>query len=368
MTDLKHIFDTFTDSFLENHSISQEQASVLNLLSKCRTSALGAHANTCDNCGHLSIAYNSCRNRHCPLCQSIKREMWRYDRGADLLNTHYFHVVFTVPHELNHLFITNKHLMYDLLMKSAAEALMTLAKSEKFLGAQIGATAILHTWGQTLAYHPHVHFIVPGGGLSLKSGLWKSAHRKFFLPVKVLSTIFRAIFLKKVKLLLEEEQLCYNPQSLNDLISSLYHSDFITFVKDNIDSPIHVINYLCQYTHRVAIANHRILKVDETSVSFKYKDYSNGGKTRVMTLSGIEFIRRFLLHVLPKGFAKIRHYGILAGRNRPTKLKFCHSLMKIRTGPKSSDFSTKQFIERFLPQIIKPCPACAQKSVPLNPT
>lgn len=367
VADLRQVLNTFSDDFLAHHRVSPQKASVLSLLRICRTSELGAHANVCTNCGHLSMAYNSCRNRHCPLCQSIKREMWRFDRGADLLNTHYFHAVFTVPHELNDCFMNNQRIMYDILMKSSAETLLTLSRSSKYLGAQIGATAILHTWGQTLSYHPHVHFIIPGGGLCLKSGLWKPTGRKFFIPVKVLSVVFRAIFLKRLKEIIALGTITVS-MDFHRLISVLYEKNFVTFIKDSLDSPIHVINYLCQYTHRVAISNHRILSVGKNSVSFKYKDYSQGAISKIMTLSGSEFIRRFLLHVLPKGFSKIRHYGILAGRNRPTKLETCRKLMRIQPSARSRDYSTAQFIELFLPHLIKPCPYCNEIFDSLKPT
>jgi len=375
MTNLKTVFDTFLDDYLKMHQPSPEQASVLTLLRICRTQKLGTHANTCENCGKLSIAYNSCRNRHCPLCQSLKREMWRFDRNADLLNTHYFHIVFTVPDRLNPLFYNNQRLLYSLLMKSAAQAVSTLAASRDFLEVQVGLTGILHTWGQTLSYHPHVHFIVPGGGLSLKSGLWKPSSKKFFLPVRALADTFRGIFLKGLKDLVQREllYLSNNEQPLRlsniqNLLDWLYLKDFVVSTKESLDSPTHVINYLCQYTHRVAIANNRILKVSSDGVTFKYKDNRDSGKTKLMTLSGPEFIRRFLMHVLPKRFVKIRHYGFLAGRNRPTKLALCRKRMNLLPSKTSKDFSTAEFIEAFLSLSLKCCSDCNGAIRPLVPT
>ena len=375
MTNLKTVFDTFLDDYLKMHQPSPEQASVLTLLRICRTQKLGTHANACENCGKLSIAYNSCRNRHCPLCQSLKREMWRFDRNADLLNTHYFHIVFTVPDRLNPLFYNNQRLLYSLLMKSAARPVLKLSASNKFLGAEVGLTGILHTWGQTLSYHPHVHFIVPGGGLSLQSGLWKATKKTFFLPIKVLSRVFRGIFLKDLKDLIHRELLYFNNHdqplkvsNIKALLHTLYQNDFVVFVRENFDSPTHVINYLCQYTHRVAISNNRILKVSADSVTFKYKDYKHAGKTKHMTLTGHEFIRRFLMHVLPTRLVKIRHYGFLAGRNRPTKLALCRKLMNILPAKTSKDFSTAEFIELVIPHNLKRCPDCDGCIRPLVPT
>jgi len=375
MTNLKTVFDTFLDDYLKMHQPSPEQASVLTLLRICRTQKLGTHANTCENCGKLSIAYNSCRNRHCPLCQSLKREMWRFDRNADLLNTHYFHIVFTVPDRLNPLFYNNQRLLYSLLMKSAAQAVSTLAASRDFLEVQVGLTGILHTWGQTLSYHPHVHFIVPGGGLSLKSGLWKPSSKKFFLPVLAIADTFKAIFLKGLKDLIQRELLYLNSHeqplklsNIQNLLDWLYLKDFVVSIKESFDSPTHVINYLCQYTHRVAIANNRILKVSSEGVTFKYKDNRDSGKTKLMTLSGPEFIRRFLMHVLPKRFVKIRHYGFLAGRNRPTKLALCRKMMNILPSKTSKDFSTAEFIEVFMSLSLKCCSDCNGAIRPLVPT
>jgi len=375
MVDLKLVFDTFLNDYLKIHKPSPEQASVLNLLQICRTEKLGIHANACECCGKLSIAYNSCRNRHCPICQSLKREMWRFDRQADLLNTHYFHLVFTVPDRLNPLFYNNQRLLYDLLMKSAAGAVSTLAASSDFLEVEVGLTGILHTLGQTLSYHPHVHFIVPGGGLSLASGLWKSSSKKFFLPVRALADTFRGIFLKGLKDLINRGLLYLNNfeqplrlSNIQTLLDWLYLKDFVVNIKKSFDSPTHVINYLCQYTHRVAIANNRILKVSSEVVSFKYKDNRDSGKTKIMTLSGPEFIRRFLMHVLPKRFVKIRHYGFLAGRNRPTKLALCRKLMKLLPSKTSKDFSTAEFIEAFMPLTLKRCPDCNGTIRPLVPT
>jgi predicted Zn-ribbon and HTH transcriptional regulator len=365
MINIQDVLNRFFDDYRKEYKISYDQYKVLNSIMSCRTSKLGGHANACDSCGHTSIAYNSCRNRHCPICQSIKREKWRIDRNADLLNIHYFHVVFTVPDFLNPIFFNNQRLLYSLLMKSAATTLMKLTSKKKYLGAQIGLTGILHTWGQTLSFHPHVHFIVPGGGLCPKTFRFKSTRPNYLLPVKVISRVFRAIFLKELKKLYYDNLLINwsttEPNSESDfktLIDKAYSTNFVVYAKENFNSPTHVIKYLCQYTHRVAISNHRILNVTDQNVTFKYKDYKDNGKTKTMTLKGTEFIRRYLMHVLPKRFVKIRHYGIFAGRNRPTKLALCQRLMKMIPSKKSSEYSTLEFLNKFMNLDFSKCPKC----------
>jgi len=374
MVNLQDIFNAFTDDYIKKHKSSLQQFKVLNSISNCRTSKLGGHANSCDNCGNFSIAYNSCRDRHCPMCQSIKREKWRVDRNSDLLNTHYFHIVFTVPDTLNALFYHNQSILYSLLMKSAANTLLQLCREDEHLGAQIGLTGILHTWGQTLSYHPHVHFIVPGGGLCLKTNKFKTTSKKFFIHVNVMSGRFRKLFIKGFEALYSANQIIdgntgkpISQAYFNRLKISLSKKNFVVFAKDNFDSPTHVIKYLCQYTHRVAISNHRILGITGGKVTFKYKDYKDKGKIKTMSLKGDEFIRRFLMHVLPNRFVKIRHYGIFAGRNRPTKLAFCQRMMKLIPSKKSKDYSTLEFLSLFMNIDFNVCPACKQNGYKMIP-
>ena len=288
--------------------------------------------------------------------------LFRSDRNAELLNTHYFHVVFTVAEILNPIFFANQSLMYSLLMKSAATTLLSLCADKKHLGAQIGLTGILHTWGQTLSYHPHVHFIVPGGGLCLKTMLFKKTHKKYLIPVKILSAVFKGIFLKALKKLFHDNKLIgwnkHNHSTFQAIIDDAYSKNFVVHSKENFDSPTHVVNYLCQYTHRVAISNHRILKITDDHVTFRYKDYRDSGKIKLMTLTGTEFIRRFSMHILPAYFVKIRHYGILAARNRPTKLAHCQRLMNIIPSKKSGDFTTLEFLEKFMNLDFSRCSKC----------
>ena len=367
---LQDVFIKFADQYNQKHKSSPQQFKVLNSITSCRTSKLGGHANICNNCGNVSIAYNSCRDRHCPMCQSIKREKWRVDRTADLLNTRYFHIVFTVPDSLNSLFYHNQNVLYSTLMKTAANTLLELTKQERHLGAEIGLTGILHTWSQTLSYHPHVHFIVPGGGLCLKTKKFKETNKKFFIPFEILSDVFRGKVKAELKKLLSLDQLInwktgkpITKAKLKYLINLLYKERTVVNIKPTFESPVHVIKYLCQYTHRVAISNHRIISMDDETVSFKYKDNKdkdkNGiGKTKIMTLKGTEFIRRFLMHVLPNRFVKIRHYGIFAGRNRPTKLAFCQRLMNLIPSKKAKEYSTIEFLKLFMNIKINTCVAC----------
>lgn len=360
MTSIKSILKTSFSNVHQNLPLSYHQYKVFNALMNCRTHKLGAHSNVCEDCGSSSIAYNSCRDRHCPLCQSFKREKWRIDRNAELLNVHYFHVVFTIPEELHELFLHNQSMLYTLLMKSSAKTLLELAQNKKYLGADLGLTAVLHTWGQTLSYHPHVHFIVPGGGLCPESGLFKTSRKNFLIPVKVLSNVFRAIFLKALKELALSDELNtkLNALEFKDLINQLYGKAFVVYAKENFDSPGHVINYLCQYTHRVAISNHRLLSADDDSVIFSYKDYRDQGRKKTMTLSATEFIRRFAMHILPAGFSKVRHYGFLANCNKKTKLAKCQVLLRIVPSKKSSDYSAKEFIKRFMDKNAFKCSQC----------
>jgi len=355
-------------SFSDVHaklSLTYHQYKVFNALMNCRTEKMGAHSNVCEDCGCSSIAYNSCRDRHCPLCQSFKREKWRMDRNAELLNVHYFHVVFTVPEELHELMFQNQSVLYTLLMKSSSKTLLELAKNKKYLGASLGLTAVLHTWGQTLSYHPHVHFIVPGGGLCPESGLFKVSRKRFLIPVKVLSRVFRAIFLSELKALILSGKLytdCSTPELLK-LVNLLYQKPFVVYAKANFDSPTHVIKYLCQYTHRVAISNHRILSSDAEKVVFSYKDYRDHGKKKVMTLSSVEFIRRFSMHILPMGFSKVRHYGFLANCHKKTKLIRCQQLLRIIPSKNSSDYSAIDFIKWFIDRDAFKCKNCKMHSL-----
>lgn len=296
----------------------------LSAIEDCRTAVLGGHVARCENalCGFTSIAYNSCRNRHCPKCQAAQSRDWMTAREADLLPVPYFHVVFTLPTELGAIAFHNKAIVYDLLFKAASEAMLTIAADPKHLGARIGTTAVLHTWGSAMTHHPHVHMIVPGGGISLDGTRWISTKPNFFLPVLLLSRLFRRLMLEKLAAAHAADRLAFfgaivllaDPVAFGKLLATLRRKRWFVYAKEPFAGPRQVLSYLSRYTHRVAISNSRLLKGDDRTVTFRVKDYRSRGRERhtTMTLDVAEFIRRFLLHVLPKGFHRIRHYGLLA--------------------------------------------------------
>jgi predicted Zn-ribbon and HTH transcriptional regulator len=302
--------------------VSLDQLKVMSAIEQCRSAALGGHVERCEDCGHRRIAYNSCRNRHCPKCQSAAARDWLAAREADLLPVGYFHVVFTLPAEIAPIAYQNKAVIYDLLLRAAAETLLTIAADTRHLGARIGCTAVLHTWGSAMTHHPHVHMIVPGGGISLDGSRWIPCRPGFLLPVRVLSRLFRRLFLAGLAEAHAAGRLAFLGQIVGlrrrpafDIhLAPLRRKNWFVYAKPPFSGPAAVLAYLARYTHRVAIANSRLLALDERGVTFRYKDYRRDGQARyrTMTLAADEFIRRFLLHVLPKGFHRIRHYGLLA--------------------------------------------------------
>jgi putative transposase/transposase-like zinc-binding protein len=316
--------------------LSSAQRRVLRDLMQCRTAALGGHLERCDQCGHTRIAYNSCRNRHCPKCQAVARAEWLEERAAELLPVEYFHVVFTLPEQLSPLALQNKRIIYGLLFKAASETLLEIAADPRHLGAEIGFLALLHTWGQTLQHHPHLHCVVPGGGLSPDHSKWIACRQGFFLPVRVLGRLFRRKFLSQLRKAFEEQELvCAGRLShleqkdrVAKLLAELGRMEWIVYAKPPFGGPERVLKYLARYTHRVAISNHRLLELSAGQVSFSYKDYAAGNMTKTMTLEVCEFTRRFLLHVLPRGFVRIRSYGFLANRCRQEKLELCRRLIE----------------------------------------
>src|SRR5271167_3760521 len=304
------------DRFLDRYrsSFDFQQLKAFRAILRCRTAALGGHRDACPSCGHQAISYNSCRNRHCPKCQTQARERWLAARERELLTTSYFHVVFTVPHELNVLALENPRLFYDLLFASSAQTLLEIAIDRKHLGAEIGVISILHTWGQNLLLHPYIHCAIPAGGLSPDHRQWIRPRYPFFLPVKVLSRVFRGKFLA-------------GPQQFAKLIRRLHRHDWVVYAKQAFGGPMQVLRYLGRYTHRVAISNHRLLAFEQERVTFRWKDYAHGGKQGKMTLAATEFLRRFFLHVLPRGFVRIRHFGFLANRFRSSRLALSRQLL-----------------------------------------
>jgi len=318
--------------------LSLDQRKAYHSIRKCRTASLGAHVDACRACGNIDISYNSCRNRHCPICSSSKQHEWVESQMSKLLPVGYFHLVFTLPHELNTLMLQNQSLLYSILLKSAGDTIKELASNPKHLGAQIGATVVLHTWGQNLSYHPHVHCIVPGGGLSNNGLEFVHSGKKFFIPVKVLSKKFRGKFLyylkeawetQKIELFNDAVELGFG-NNFSNFIDLLYNKSWVVYCKKPFKTPWHVLKYLGRYTHRVAISDARIRNFDGENVTFAYKDYKDKSSIKEMKLSKEEFVRRFLMHVLPSGFTKIRHYGILSSRNLSGKLSLCFKLVGLQ--------------------------------------
>ena len=337
------VFHKFGAQFLARFgaSLLPVQRRVMRAIESCRTAALGGHVEACDACGHRRNAYNSCANRHCPKCQSLERVRWVEARSADLLPTHYFHVVFTLPEEIAHLALQNKRVVYGILFAATAETLFSIASDPKHLGARIGLLAVLHTWGQTLTHHPHLHCIVPGGGLSADRSRWIRCRKRFFLPVKVLSWRFRTLFLDMLTAAFRRGDLSFHGQ-LSHLADPALFARFVArqsnlkwvvYAKRTFGSPERVLKYLGRYTHRVAISNHRITDISDSHVSFRWRDYNDHGSEKIMTITVDEFIRRFLLHVLPSGFHRIRSYGLLANSCRAANLDLIRRLLGVTVPP-----------------------------------
>jgi len=324
------------DEFLgrDDPGLTPEQRRTLNDLAACRTAALGGHVLECPECGHQQIAYNSCGNRHCPTCQATASARWLEARAAELLPVPYFHLVFTLPDALNPIALANPRVVYDLLLRCAAETVLEVAANPDHLGARTGVLAVLHTWGQALQFHPHAHCVVPGGGLSLDRARWVGSRPDFFLPVRVLSRAFRGKFLEGLRAASASGRLRLPGRSgeaagaeFERLVSAAVRTDWVVYAKRPFGGPEVVLKYLARYTHRVAISDGRLLDFEDGIVSFRYKDYAHGDRKRVMRLSASEFVRRFLLHVLPAGFVRIRHYGILSNRQRQGDLALCRELL-----------------------------------------
>jgi Putative transposase/Transposase zinc-binding domain len=355
-------------AYRQRHPLTAEQAKVLRRLADCRTARLGGHVDGCDACGFARISYNSCRDRHCPKCQARKRADWLEARLERLLPVPYFHVVFTVPDRLYPLILHNQRRLYELLFRTASATLLTLAADPQRLGAQVGVTALLHTWGQNLLLHPHLHCVVTGGGLSADGQQWVAGKGHYFLPVRVLGKLFRGKFLAGLKdayhaglLRLEGSVAALaDPKSFQQLLDDCYGRNWVVYAKAPFGGAEQVFGYLGRYSHRVAISNHRLTDVTETHVQFGWKDYAAGHREREMRLEVDEFIRRFLLHVLPKGFVRIRHYGLLASVNVAGKLQQCRRLLQVE-GPPQSGRAAPTWLERlrqWTGQEPRQCPHC----------
>jgi Putative transposase/Transposase zinc-binding domain len=348
-------------------TLSPAQKRVLRAIERCRTAALGGHIEECNRCGHQRIAYNSCGNRHCPKCQSLARAKWLDKRQTELLPVEYFHVVFTLPETLAALALQNKRLLYGILFRAVAESLQSIAADPKRLGARIGFFAILHTWGQTLTHHPHVHCVVPGGGLAPDGRAWVRCRPRFFLPVRVLSRRFRTLFLQYLeraygagKLQFFGEMRCLKgPANFALFLQRLRKSEWVVYAKPPFGGAERVLDYLGRYTHRVAISNHRLKTLHGSQVTFAYKDYKQPDQPKAMTLSATEFLRRLLLHVLPEGFQRIRYFGFLANQQRSEALVLCRELLNSpapETPPRSLSYRDR--LQQLSGKDILRCPLC----------
>ena len=335
---------------------------VMSAVELCRTAALGGHVEACADCGFIRCAYNSCRNRHCPKCQGQARAEWLAARQTELLPVPYFHVVFTLPAPLAEIAFQNKETVYAILFRTAAESLRIIAADPRHLGAEIGLVAVLHTWGQNLQHHPHVHCVVPGGGPSLDGRRWVSCRPGFFLPVRLLSRLFRRLFLNELRAAFEAGELGFfgelaalaEPTAFACRLNGLRRVEWVVYAKPPFGGPEQVLAYLGRYTHRVAIANSRLVSLTNTAVAFHWKDYRHHGKAKLMTLAANEFIRRFLLHTLPDGFHRIRHYGFLANSHRASKLALCRRLLDAPIAEPSTE-QAKATLPQHRPE---PCPCC----------
>ena len=329
------IIRRYRDRYRLAHPVSLAQRRVLTAIAHCRTAALGGHVEQCDRCQHVRVWYNSCRNRHCPKCQALARAQWIEHREAEVLDCPYFHVVFTVPDAIATIAYGNKALVYGILFRAAAETLRTIAADPKHLGAHIGFFLVLHTWGQHLQHHPHVHGVVTGGGLRRDGTRWIACRPGFFLPVRVLSRLFRRLFLQSLQQAFDASRLHFTgalvplaePVAFAQHVASARQTEWVVYAKRPFAGPRQVLDYVGRYTHRVAISNHRLVDVVDDHVRFRWKDYRAESKVKTMTLAATEFLRRFLLHVLPSGFQRIRYYGLLGNRHRAEKLARCRALL-----------------------------------------
>lgn len=374
--ELADIVRTHGDVYRQTHRLAKVQHVALRAIAACRTAALGGHRDTCDRCGAVRITYNSCRNRHCPKCQTLTKERWLAARKADLLPIPYFHVVFTLPHDLNALAQGNPQVIYALLFRAAADTLLAFGRDPRHLGGTIGITAILHTWGQTLAQHLHLHCLVTGGALAPDRSQWIAGRTTFLFPVRALSTVFRAKYLAGLQRAFNADQLTFaggtadraDRRAFVDWLSHLRAVDWIVYAKQPFAGPDQVLDYLGRYTHRVALSNDRLVDHRDGHVSFQWKDYADHDRQKVMTLDVDEFLRRFLLHIVPRGFMRIRHFGLLANRTRCATLSHCRQLLDQPPPPPSAVEPTADLIWRLTGVDLLRCPVCGQGRMQMTAT
>jgi hypothetical protein len=373
--EMADVLRLYGEAYRQQHaaSLSTAQRRVMTAIEVCRTATLGGHVEKCDSCGHQRIFYNSCRNRHCPKCQSLARAKWIEDRLSEILDCQYFHVVFTLPEEIAAIAYQNKEVVYGIILRTSAQTLRTIAADPRHLGAEIGFFSVLHTWGQNLLHHPHVHCVVAGGGLSLDGTRWIACKPGFFLPVRVLSRLFRRLFLEDLQRAFNSGQLHFfsaleplnNRLAFARYLAPLKNSEWVVYAKPPFAGPQQVLDYVGRYTHRVAISNNRLLAIENGSVTFRWKDYRHHNKQKTMMLSADEFIRRFLLHVLPEGFQRIRYYGFLGNRYRQQKLARCRQLLGMAAQQETpceaelpEDYRDRY--ERLTGSSLRECPNCRQ--------
>jgi hypothetical protein len=363
------VFRRYGELYRHMHgaSMSGEQRRVMAAIEVCRTAVLGGHLERCDQCDYERNCFNSCRDRHCPKCQSLARAQWIEHRLAELLDCPYFHVVFTVPDEIAAIAYQNKGVVYDILFHTTAETLKTIGADPKHLGAEIGFFAVLHSWGQNLMFHPHLHCVVPGGGLTADGQRWVRCRARFFLSVRVLSRLFRRLFLESMEKAFNSGKLQFfaaleflrDPHAFAERIAQAKETDWVVYTKRPFAGPQQVLDYVGRYTHRVAISNNRLIDIDNGRVKFHWKDYRDNSQIKVMDLEADEFIRRFLLHVLPEGFQRIRYYGFLANRDRRNKLALCRQLLGMQTSSQTTSIKDyRQRYQELTGRSLTLCPRC----------
>jgi len=364
------VFRQFGQAFRDQHgaALSGARRRAMSAIEACRTAALGGHVEQCGDCGHQRVAYNSCRNRHCPTCQSFARAEWLEARQAELLDVPYFHVVFTVPAEIEVIAFQNQTVVYDILFRAASETLRRIAADPQHLGAEIGFIAVLHTWGQNLMHHPHLHVLVPGGGIAPDGTRWIPSRPDFFLPVRVLSQMFRGLFLHYLEKAFSAGKLSFfpayrplqEPAAFRRYLAPAHTAEWVVFAKRPFAGPAQVLDYVGRYTHRAAISNNRLVSMDNGKVRFHWKDYRDGSRQKTMTLEADEFIRRFLIHVLPDGFHRIRYFGFLGNHHRTRKLALCRDLIGMlcpeATAKAPTDYRTR--FETLTGRSLRACPHC----------
>ena len=373
LLEVADVFRAYGDVYRQEYgaSMSREQCRVMHAIEVCRTAALGGHVDECDHCGHQAISYNSCRNRHCPKCQSLDKAQWLEARQAEILSVAYHHAVFTLPEALAPVALQNQTVVYNILFRAASQTLLTIASDPKHLGAEIGFTAILHTWGQNLLHHPHLHCVIPAGGLSPDRKRWVRCRPGFFLPVRVLSRLYRRLFLEALTTAFSNGQLGFHgrleplaaPHAFARLVQTCQKLEWVVYSKPPFGGPQKVLDYLGRYTHRVAIANHRLLRMQDGQVTFTWKDYKHQGRQQTMTLDATEFIRRFLLHVLPKHFVRIRYYGLLANCHRSQNIQRCRQLLGVSPATTTSIPETHDWVHLLMALTGRDpllCPVCKQ--------